>query len=97
MDEKKEILEKLRKKLPIFQEKYRVKSLGLFGSYIRGDQKKKSDIDLLVEFEEPIGLIRFITIENELSEFLGKKVDLVMKTALKPRIRENILKEVILV
>jgi len=75
--------------------KYKVKSLGLFGSYIRGEQQQSSDIDILVEFYENPGLIDFIALEYHLSELTGIKVDLVMKEALKPRIGERILREVV--
>ena len=76
-------------------ERYGVKKIGVFGSYVRGEQKEKSDIDLLVEFEEPISLLDFVALERHLSEIMGVKVDLVMKTALKPRIGKHILREVV--
>lgn len=75
-------------------DKYKVKEMGIFGSYIRGEQGKRSDIDILVEFEEPVGLFKFLELEEYLSDLLGLKVDLVTKGALKPRIGERILKEV---
>jgi len=75
--------------------KYHVKEIGIFGSYVRGDQKRKSDIDILVEFEEVPGLFKFIELEDYLSEILGIKTDLVMKDALKPYIGKHILAEVI--
>ncbi len=78
-------------------EKYKVKEIGIFGSYVRGEQKLKSDVDLLVDFSESISLLDFIHLENELGVLLGVKVDLVMKTALKPRIGKHILEEVVLV
>jgi predicted nucleotidyltransferase len=74
-------------------ERYRVKELGIFGSYLRGEQKAKSDLDLLVEFFEPIGLFDFIRLENELTRLLGIKVDLVMKESLKTRLKDQIIKE----
>ncbi len=76
---------------------FKVKEIGIFGSYVRGDQKEASDVDILVEFEETPTLLEFIELENYLTEILGVKVDLVMKRALKPRIRENVLKEVVYV
>ncbi len=76
---------------------YNVKELGVFGSVARGQNSQSSDIDLLVEFSEPIGLFKFIELENYLSELLGKKVDLVSKKALKTAIKEDVLKEVIYV
>jgi len=80
---------------PMLRENYGVKSLGLFGSYARGEQRKSSDIDVLVEFEEPLGLIQFMALEEELTKLVGIKVDLVMKTALKPHIGRVILSEAI--
>lgn len=73
--------------------KYKVKEIGIFGSYIRGKYRKRSDLDILVEFEEPIGLFKFIELEDFLRKKLGVKVDLVMKDALKPRIKERVIKE----
>lgn len=81
--------------MPALKEKYRVKTFGVFGSCIKGRQRKKSDVDILVEFEEPISLLEFVALERQLSELVGKKVDLVMKTALKPRIGKHILEEVV--
>jgi predicted nucleotidyltransferase len=74
-----------------------VQTIGIFGSYVRGEQKKKSDLDILVEFSEPIGLFKFVELEDFLSQELNLKVDLVMKDALKPRIKDSILKEAIYV
>jgi len=95
MAEVQAIMNEIKKNMPYFTEKYKVKTIGVFGSYVRGEQKKKSDVDVLVEFHEPISLLEFVALERELSERIGKKVDLVMKTVLKPRIGENILKEVV--
>lgn len=74
---------------------YNVKRIGVFGSVTRGEDTKKSDIDLLVDFSEPIGLIKFVNMENYLSDKLGSKVDLVSRKALKPHIGERILNEVV--
>ena len=74
--------------------KYHVKAVGIFGSYLRGEQKETSDVDILVEFEKPIGLIEFVGVKNHLSDLLGVEVDLVMKKALKPRVGQRILNEV---
>ena len=80
------------------RERFRVREIGVFGSYVRGEQKKRSsDIDILVEFEEPIGIFEFMDLEEYLSHLLGRKVDLVSRKALKPRIGEYILKEVVYV
>lgn len=87
----------LRQHLPQMQQKYRVRHLGIFGSFVRGEQTENSDIDVLVEFDPNarFGLLTFCELENDLSELLKRKVDLVMKDGLKPRIGERILREVI--
>ncbi|WP_307336066.1 nucleotidyltransferase family protein [Caldalkalibacillus uzonensis] len=79
---------------PILQEKYNVRKIGVFGSFARGEQTGKSDIDILVEFSKPIGL-DFVELKNFLEKTLGKKVDLVTVNALKPQLKEVILSEVI--
>lgn len=89
------ILKKLREYKPVLRKKYKVSKLELFGSYIRKEQKKGSDIDILVEFSETIDLFMYMELEGFLSSILDVKVDLVMKDALKPRIKENILREAV--
>ena len=85
------ILRAHRKEL---REKYGVRRIGVFGSYSRGEQRIDSDVDVLVEFERPVGLMTFVRLQEYLEELLGIKVDLVTRGALKRRIRERILKEV---
>lgn len=92
LDEIKEILGKQK---PFLKKKYGVREIGIFGSYVRGEQKKKSDLDVLVDIDNSISLLDFVNMENYLSEIVGMKIDLVMKDALKPRIGKQILKEVI--
>ncbi len=89
------IKEIIRSNKNYLNKRFKVKSIEIFGSYARGEQRKDSDLDILVEFEEPIDLINFIELENYLSGLLSIKVDLVTKNALKPRIRDSILKEAI--
>jgi len=72
---------------------YHVSKIGIFGSYVSGLSSEKSDIDILVEFEKPIGFVKFIRLENYLSDLIGVKVDLVTKKALKPYMGQNILRE----
>jgi predicted nucleotidyltransferase len=79
------------------KKKFKVKTIGVFGSYVRGEQKRGSDVDVLVEFEEPVGLFAFMDLEFYLSDLLGVKVDLVSKKALKPYIGEYIKREVVYV
>ncbi|MDM7202738.1 MAG: nucleotidyltransferase family protein [Thermodesulfobacteriaceae bacterium] len=80
------------------KEKFGVKELGIFGSYVRGEQKEKSDIDILVEFEKGKKTFdNYMDLKFYLEDLLRIKVDLVIKSALKPRLKEYILKEVIYV
>jgi len=90
----KKILEEQKDEL---RKKYEIKEIGIFGSYLRKEQKKNSDFDILVDFESNsrIGLLKFIELENYLSDIIGIKIDLVMKNALKPRIGQHILREVV--
>jgi len=88
------ILSRLRELLPMLSERYKVQELGVFGSYVRQEQRDDSDLDILVTFSEAPSLLKFIELENYLSDVFGVKVDLVMKDALKPAIGKEILKEV---
>ena len=89
------ILEELRQQIPMLAERYSVDTLEVFGSYVRSEQQKDSDLDILVTFKEVPSLLTFIAIENYLSDLLGVKVDLVMKDSLKPKIGQQILRETI--
>ncbi|MEA5465555.1 nucleotidyltransferase family protein [Leptothoe sp. PORK10 BA2] len=82
---------------PMLQEAYHITELGIFGSYVRGEQTVFSDVDILVDFDPSfrLDLLTYGRIEDEISEILEKKVDLVMKRGLKPNIGKNILREVI--
>lgn len=92
-----DIKSKLERLKPILRDRYQVKTIGFFGSYARGEQNQKSDIDVLVEFVEgnSVDLFDFIELETFLTEKLGIKVDLATKKALKPLIKDQILKETI--
>lgn len=92
LEEIKIILKEYRE---ILEAKYKVKSIGIFGSFLTGTQKKKSDIDILVEFNEAIDIFEFLDLEEYLEMLLGTKVDLVSKKALKPYIGKRILEEVV--
>ena len=85
----------LKKHKSIIEKRFKVKEIGIFGSYIRGEQKDISDIDILVEFYEPIGFFAFLDLEEYLTGLFNTKVDLVSKKALKPRIGKYILQEMI--
>ncbi len=89
----KELNEKI---LPILRE-YNVKKAGLFGSYVRGELKEGSDIDILVEIGEDISLLDFVGLKLEIEEALGRNVDLVEYCTIKPMLRERILQEQVVV
>ena len=78
---------------PVLQEKYKVKEIGVFGSYVRNEQSEQSDIDILVQLNGPIGW-EFLDLKEFLESILHVKVDLVTVNALKPQIKDRILKEV---
>jgi hypothetical protein len=95
MKSRDEILEALRAMKPELKAGYNVKTLGIFGSVVRGETRRRSDIDILVEFDRPIGLFKFLELEELLSQRLGGKVDLVSKKALKPEIGRSVLEEAV--
>ena len=91
-----QILQMLQAMKPELEAGYHVKSIGIFGSVLRGEAHGESDIDVLGEFQPPIGLFRFLELEELLSERLGGRVDLVSRKALKPAIGQAILGEAVL-
>jgi predicted nucleotidyltransferase len=88
-----EIREVLRKCLPEIREKYGVTSIGIFGSYARREAAPASDIDIIVEFDRPIGW-ELVDLADYLESVLHHKVDLVIRRSLHPLIRDTILAEV---
>ena len=91
---KQEIIKIIRNSKPEMESHYGVQRLGLFGSYVKGKQRKKSDIDILVTFNRDIDLFDFLDLREYLESRLHAKVDLVMESALKPAIGKRILSEV---
>ena len=94
MSELEEIKEKLKEHKPKLEEKYNISEIGIFGSYVRDNHDEYSDVDILVEFSEPIGW-EIVDLKEELEELLNKSVDLVTKDALKPRLKSNIMDDVV--
>jgi predicted nucleotidyltransferase len=93
-----EIQEFLSQYKPTLREKYKwLSELGIFGSYVRGEENEESDVDVLIDYTEAPDLIELIDLENYLSDNLGIKVDVVTKNGLKPRLKERILSEVVYV
>jgi predicted nucleotidyltransferase len=84
---------KLQQMKPVLAERFHVSEIGYFGSYVHGQQSDNSDLDLVVEFSQPVGW-SFFTLERFLEQSLGLQIDLVTKSALKLRIKESILNQV---
>jgi len=91
----KEIEKILKENKAILAERFKVKEIGIFGSYVRGEQKEKSDVDILVSFYEPISLLKLVSLENFLTDLTGVKVDIVPKEDIRLELKERILGEVI--
>jgi len=89
------IQETLKQEKEFLKKRYRVKQIGIFGSYRRGQQVPGSDIDILVDLDDGVTLFDVISLENYLSDIFQEKVDIVMKDGLKPQISSQILQEVI--
>ena len=95
--DKNEIVTFLKAHKEEIQKKYGVKKIGLFGSYVRGDAKKDSDIDIAVELNEEHIFRNFFALERYLKENLKTNVDLGIESAIKPYVKKRILKEIIYV
>lgn len=77
------------------REQFGVKNIEIFGSYVRGEQKKDSDLDVLVEFSKPVSLLDVVGLENFLSDMLHIKVDVVLKRSVRPELKEIIFHEAV--
>jgi predicted nucleotidyltransferase len=91
-----DILVELRHLQPELQKRYPIREMGVFGSWVRGEQREDSDLDVLVDLGDGITLIQFLGLQYELSDRLGIEVDLVMADALRPRIGKRILAEAVM-
>jgi predicted nucleotidyltransferase len=92
METREEIKRKIKAIKPYLQQEYAVKNIGLFGSFADGTATAESDIDILVDFEKPIGW-RFFSLEIYLEKIFGRKIDLVTRNALKKQIEPSILSQ----
>jgi len=92
LDSIKKIINDHRQEL---KERFKITEIGIFGSYVRGEQKRRSDIDILVEFGEPVSLLDLVGAENYISDLIRTKVDLVPKKDVRPELKERILNEVV--
>jgi len=88
------LLTQLKELKPVLAARYKAKEIGLFGSFVRGEQSASSDIDVLVEFEDEADLFDLVGLALHLEEKLGRKVDVVPKRALRTELREAVLQEV---
>lgn len=91
-----DVLAILRKHKPELQRKYPLSSIELFGSYARNEQNPESDVDVIVEFSEPVG-IEFVDLLIELEAILGKPVDLITKKSIRPKLKPFIEPDLITV
>jgi len=89
------VLELLDKNGKDLKSKYHVKKIGIFGSVARNEASATSDVDILVEFEQPVDFFEFIDLKEHLEKLLGRRVDLVTEKALKAQLKERILREVV--
>jgi uncharacterized protein len=91
-----DIIAQLRRMQPDLRRRYPIRELGVFGSYVRGQQREDSDLDIVVNLDRGIGLLELAGLRQDLSEALGMKVDLVMRDAVKRRIANRILSEAVM-
>jgi len=87
--------EKLLKTIVASLKKEGAKKIALFGSYSRGEEKKSSDVDIIVEFSKTKSLFEFVGIEQELSEKTGRKIDLLTENSISPYLIDRIKKEMV--
>ena len=92
-----ELLNIIKEHKKFLEERYKVKEIGVFGSFVRSEQKRGSDVDILVDFYEVPDLFEFINLERHLQRILKKKVDLVRKPVVRKELKEQILSEVVYV
>jgi len=97
MKDTKGVTAQLREMMAELSGQYHVRKIGIFGSYSTGLQTDSSDVDLVVEFDQPIGMMSFVHLRNRISERLGIQVDLVTPAGLHPLIRDQVLQEVVYV
>lgn len=90
-----DIMAQLRALQPDLRRRYPIRDMGIFGSYVRGEQREDSDLDVLVDLGDGLDLLGYAGLQIELSDALGVRVDLVEREALRPRLAPHILAEVV--
>jgi predicted nucleotidyltransferase len=91
------IISTLQQHKKTLHDRYKVRQVGIFGSYARGDTHGGSDVDVLVEFYEPVSLLALVSLENYISDILGIKADVVPREDLRIELKDRILQETIMV
>ena len=91
------LTKEIEEKVIFILKKFGAKKISIFGSYVRGEATPESDLDIIVEFDRPIGLIKFVGIEIELSETLGINVDLLTEKSISPYLIDGIKKEAVVI
>ena len=92
-----EMKAKLTEYKPILRDKYHISDLGIFGSYVRGEQTQESDLDVLIDYDKPPDLFTLVEIEQNLSEMLDIKVDLITRKGIKPQLLFQVLEVILLI
>jgi predicted nucleotidyltransferase len=88
-----EEVRKIQEKIVPLLKQHGIKKAAVFGSVARGDARPDSDVDVVIEISRPYGLFEFIAIKHGIEDILDKKVDLVEYASIKPRVKENIIKD----
>lgn len=97
MSELEQIKQKIGDRKNYLRESFGVEEIGIFGSFARNEATKDSDLDMLVTLKEPIGYFRFFELEKYIKSIIGRNIDLATKEAIKPVIRQNIMKDLVLI
>ncbi|MEK7079619.1 MAG: nucleotidyltransferase family protein [Patescibacteria group bacterium] len=92
MSKLEDLRETIKRHRQELEQKYKIKTIAIFGSYARGEETEESDVDILVEFDEPVGLL-FVHLADYLEEILGLKVDLLTPDAIKPNRKKYIMED----
>ena len=85
----------LKQHMDELEKQFKVKSIAIFGSYVRGQQREESDIDLVVEFSSPVSLLHIVSLENHLTDLLGVQVDVIPRRSIRQELRRAILGEAV--
>jgi len=90
-----ELRARLAAALPVLRAEHPIRSIGVFGSWARGEQTPDSDVDLLIEFDAPVGLFEFFEVQGKLEDLLGVPVDMTTPGGLEPQIVEGVMRDLL--